>query len=372
MISMTRIRKSVRATPIFLALICWSFFAVTFAQTPGRYTVSGDLRDEKGQPFVGVIVCAIPVADPIVRVRDRICTVTDGQGKFVINLTQAGKYQVVADKLSSGYMPAYEPFYRDPHTPIPEVVVGNDNPNPSVSPAFGPKSGLITGKVIDEAADTPIQDFVVWVWHSRDPNTRYHEVVKGTNSPGRFKLFAPPVPFRLRIVSEGYEDWVMGGGVLESKGEGKRKGPGALMIPPGSTADFAVYMKRKNPAPIDAPKSGDEKRLPAPTQISRADGAVIDSYPRITKLDWDPVAGAVSYGFEVEACWSPSLSTRAGIPDDGECINPSPFFEKFRLASTTIEFPFRGAQPGRWRVWAIDKDQRQGFKSPWRRFVHLQ
>lgn len=364
-------RRSTRTTSLFLVLICSSFFVVTLAQSPGRYTVTGDLRDEKGQPFFGVIVCAIPVGDGIVRVRDKVCTHTDEQGKFVINLTQAGKYQVVADKASAGYMPAYIPLYRDSHTPIPEVVVGDDNPNPSVSPAFGPKSGLITGKVIDEAADTPIQDFVVWIWQVKDTNARYHEIVKGTNSPGRFKLFAPPVPFRLRIESEGYEDWVMGGGVLISKA-GARKEPGALMMPPGSTADFAVYMKRKNPAPIDPAKSGDEKRLPAPAQINPAEGAVIDSYLRITKLEWAPVAGAVSYGFEVEACSTPYLSVRAGIPDDGECINPSPFFEKSRLAGTTIEFPFRGAQPGRWRVWAIDKDQRQGFKSPWRRFVHLQ
>jgi hypothetical protein len=29
-----------------------------------------------------------------------------------------------------------------------------------------------------------------------------------------------------------------------------------------------------------------------------------------------------------------------------------------------------GAQPGRWRVWAMDKDRRPGVKSPWRRFIH--
>lgn len=364
-------RNRTIATPVLLALICSSVFVVTLAQSPGRYTVSGELHDEKGQPFFGATVCAIPIADPIVRVRDRICTVSDEHGKFVINLTQSGKYQVVGDKPSLGYMPAYMPFHRDPHTPIPEVVVGDDNPNPSVSPAFGPKSGLITGKVIDEAADTPIQNFEVWVWQLNDKNARYHEVVKGTNSPGRFKLFAPPVSFRMRIESEGYEDWEMGGGVLISRA-GPRKGPGALMMPPGSTAEFAVYMKRKKPSAINPPKNGDEKRLPAPAQMTPADNAIIDSFPRMTRLEWTPVPGAVAYGVEVEACNTPYRSTRAGIPDDGECINPSPFLERLRLAGTTIEFPFRGAQPGRWRVWAIGKDQRQGLKSPWRRFVHLQ
>jgi hypothetical protein len=41
------------------------------------------------------------------------------------------------------------------------------------------------------------------------------------------------------------------------------------------------------------------------------------------------------------------------------------------LPNTTIEFMFRGAQPGRWRVWAIDKNGRPGSKSAWQRFVHL-
>lgn len=364
-------RSSIRATPSFLVLICSSFLAVTLAQSPSHYTITGDLRDEKGQSYSGATVCAIPADGGIVRVRDKICAETDAQGKFVINLTQAGTYQVTAEKMFEGYVPQYIPFYRDPGSRITEVVVGDDTPGPSVSLAFSPKSGIISGKVIDEAADTPIQDFVVWIWHSRDPNTRFHLVVKGPNSRGRFKLFAPAVPFQLRVVAEGYADWIMGGGVLFSAA-GPRKGPGTALSPAGSTADYAVYMKRKNPAPIDPAQGSDEKRLPAPVQISPAENTVLDSRPRTTRLEWAPVAGAVSYGVEVEACLTTYLAVRSGLPDDGECVNPSPFLERLRLANTTIEFPFRGSQPGRWRVWAIDKDARLGLKSPWRRFVHLQ
>lgn len=364
-------RTSIRATPSSLVLICSSFLVVTLAQSPSYYTITGDLRDETGRPFSGATVCAIPAGGGIVRVRDKICAETDANGKFVINLTQVGKYQVTAEKMSAGYGPPYVPFYRDPGSRITEVVVGDDSPGPSVSIAFGPKSATITGKVVDEAADTPIQEFVVWIWQARDKNARFHLVVKGPNSRGRFQLFAPAVPFQLRVVAEGYEDWIMGGGVLFSAA-GPRKGPGTLMAPTGSTPDFAVYMKRKNPPPIDPTQGGDEKRLPAPAQISPADNTVLDSRPRTTKLEWAPVAEAVSYGVEVEACWRPALAARAGLPDDGECINPIPHLEKLRLANTTIEFPFRGAQPGRWRAWAIDKDERPGFKSPWRRFVHLQ
>lgn len=265
-------------------------------------------------------------------------------------------------------MPAYIPFYRDPNIPIPEAAVGDENRNASLSLSLA-KSGLIIGKVVDEANDTPVQDFVVWVYQVRTPNAHTHEVVKGSPS-GRFRILAPPVPFKLRVVSEGYEDWVMGGGVLISAA-GARKAPGSLLVRTGSTADFAVYLKKKNAASAEPTRAGDEKRLPAPVQLSPQDNEVFNYFPRHTKLLWNPVAGAVSYGVEVESCWNPSPATRSWLPDDGECINPSPYDEKFGLNGSTYGFFFKGAQPGRWRVWAIDKDHRSGFKSAWRRFVYL-
>src|SRR6266403_31888 len=73
------------------------------AQSP--YTISGELRDDAGQLFSGGNVCALqPVARGL-NVRDKVCVESDAQGKFVISISQAGTYQVVADKLSAGYMP---------------------------------------------------------------------------------------------------------------------------------------------------------------------------------------------------------------------------------------------------------------------------
>jgi hypothetical protein len=351
-----------------LLILCSSLFRVTLAQSPSPYTITGDLRDEAGHVFSGATVCAIPTDGTVVRVRDKICTESDAQGKFAINLMQAGKYQVSGEKMSDGYMPAYIPFYRDPNIPTPEVIVGDQNRNAFLSVTLGAKSGLIIGKVIDEANDTPVQDFVVWVYQARTANAHTHEVVKG-NPSGRFRVHAPPVPFKLRVVSEGYEDWVMGGGVLVSAG-GAIKAPGSLLVRTG-TADFAVYLKKKNAASLVPTTAADEKRLPAPVQLSPQDNEVFDYFPRNTKLLWNPVAGAVSYGVEVESCWNLSPAARSRLADDGECINPSPYDEKFRLNDTTYEFFFKGAQPGRWRVWAIDKDHRPGFKSAWRRFVYL-
>lgn len=359
-------KNPTRAVPSALILICLPFLITTTAQVSSPYTISGDLRDEAGQLFSGATVCALQTHGKVTNVRDKVCAESDAQGKFVINLTSSGSYQVVAEKMSAGYMPPYFPFYKDPNAPITEIVLSGEHANASVSVKLGPKSGLITGKVIDEATDLPVPDFVVWTWQARDVNARTHQVVKGQS--GRFRILAAPVPFRMRVVSDGYEDWVIGGGVLTSLA-GSRKGPGSLLVRTGGNAEFAVYLKRKNPSPIDSP--ADEKRLPAPIQLAPQDNQVFDVFPRNTKLEWNSVAGAVSYAVEIESCWNLSQEGRSRLPDDGECINPSPYEEKFGLHETTYEFFFKGAQPGRWRVWAIDKDRKRSIKSPWRRFIYL-
>jgi len=331
------------------------------AQSP--FTISGELRDDSGQLFAGGNVCALQPVSRGLNVRDRVCAESDAQGKFVINITQAGTYQIVADKMSGGYMPTYSLFYKDPKAVTPEVILTPENPAANVSVKLEPQSGLITGKVIDEETDRPVGNFAVWTWQARDHSARTHLDVHGQS--GRFRIYAPTVPFQMRVVADGYEDWVMGGGVLVSLA-GARKGPGSLLVRTGGNAEFAVYLKKKNPTPVDPALA--DKRLPAPIQLSPADKQVFDTFPRNTRLVWNPVAGAVSYGLEVESCWNRSLEEKKRLPDDGECINPSPYEEKYGLHEVSYEFFFKGAQPGRWRVWAIDKDHKAGVKSPWRRF----
>ncbi|HXT62876.1 MAG TPA: hypothetical protein VN696_07560 [Pyrinomonadaceae bacterium] len=352
--------RSVAALVIaFLALS-----AAAVAQSP--YTISGELRDDAGRLFAGGNVCALLKIPSGLNVRDKTCAVSDSQGKFTINIAQPGTYQVIADKMSEHYMPTYLPFYRVSRRPVTEVILGQGTENQTATVTMPPKSGLITGKVIDEATDRRVPNFVVWVWQARDPNARTHLVVNGQS--GMFQLPVPPTePIGIRVVADGYEDWVIAGGMLVSMA-GARKGPGALVVPAGQKADFAVYLKRKTPPPDD---TSDSSRLPAPIQLSPADSQVFDIFPRHTRLEWNPVPGAISYAVEIESCWPRGSEEKRRLPDDGECINPSSYEEKYGLHETNYEFIFKGAQPGRWRVWAIDSNHKPGMRSPWRSFTYL-
>src|SRR5207244_7766272 len=122
-----------------IAFVC--FPALGVAQS--SYTISGELTDDAGRLFSDANVCALqPVARGL-NVRDRVCAVSDAQGKFVINISQPGTYQVIADKVSEGFMPPYFLFYKDPKTTNPEITLNPDHPNDSVSVRLVPKSGLI-------------------------------------------------------------------------------------------------------------------------------------------------------------------------------------------------------------------------------------
>src|SRR5258708_874477 len=101
------------------------------------------------------------------------------------------------------------------------------------------------------------------------------------------------------------------------------------------------------------------KRLAIPEPVSPPAGAVFDRYPRETKVTWKPVDGAVSYVAEwdngqSDGTWSSELNkgALARVPASG----------------VSATFNFVGAQPGRWRVYAIGPNGEQSEASAWREF----
>ena len=103
----------------------------------------------------------------------------------------------------------------------------------------------------------------------------------------------------------------------------------------------------------------------APALVSPDDNAVFDVFPRTMTFQWRAVSGAASYTLEVDAygmceagAWCADVGGRTMIADG--------------LTQTRHTRDFIGAQPGRWRVWAVYPDGREGPKSDWRRFRHRQ
>lgn len=101
--------------------------------------------------------------------------------------------------------------------------------------------------------------------------------------------------------------------------------------------------------------------LAAPALSSPRDNEVFSHFPRKTKVSWKSVSGAASYVVELDCmhcCKSGSWCTDVG----------KTYRVEKNIKGNSYSFNWIGAQQGRWRVWAVDKNGKEGAKSAWRGF----
>jgi tetratricopeptide (TPR) repeat protein len=97
--------------------------------------------------------------------------------------------------------------------------------------------------------------------------------------------------------------------------------------------------------------------MPAPTPLSPNNGEVFSHFPRNTTLKWSPVAAAVSYHVQVDYSYNGIWDSENGKPE-----------VLLTVTDAEYQFDFVGAQPGRWRVRAVNADGVPGPFSTWRTF----
>jgi hypothetical protein len=164
-------------------------------------------------------------------------------------------------------------------------------------------------------------------------------------------------PFILRVPIQGLEirpsDWLTFG---------------IQMAPLGGNPAGIIYVQVHMPLPGASASIAPSATVPevpaavppglaAPALISPPEGAVFDYFPRTLALEWAPVAGAVAYrvewDYQYSGIWHAEAANLHG---------------SFRTEQPFYSFDFVGGQPGRWRVWAVDAEGREGPRSPWRGF----
>ena len=137
--------------------------------------------------------------------------------------------------------------------------------------------------------------------------------------------------------------------------------------PPGpATPSRRIHMpagKALIGARADLGRAPARRGLAAPKQLQPPNGSVFNNYPRTTTLQWAPVPRAASYTVEID-CFQ-CCAVNQWCSDVGKTWQLVP-----GLTSTTFTFNFVGAQPGRWRVWAVGRLGHPGRKSPWSEFTY--
>jgi peroxiredoxin len=129
---------------------------------------------------------------------------------------------------------------------------------------------------------------------------------------------------------------------------------------PGVDVMLAQQFGITNYTPV--PGAAQRVALSAPVQVSPPDGATFDVSPRTTKLVWGAVPGALNYAVEIDCLYCCSRTQW--------CSDIGALDVRRNIPQTEYTFDFVGAQPGRWRVWAIDATGQEGPKSPWWGFTH--
>jgi hypothetical protein len=326
------------------------------------YFIGGQVQDNAGKAVCGVRVCALAAGfDPKKPNVFIPCAVSDERGQFTIAVNKTSTYKLVYDASAQGFQSTYLPFFRHPSVPLPEVVVDNEQVRTPITITLLPKNGLLTGKAVDAKTGLPVDTMEFMLCHATYP--LICRTVNSKGSSGYFKIATPQVPFTFRIKAPGFDDWLGLNGDKDTP----------ISVAPETKAQFSVFLKRSEATGEKALNESEKQvgvNLSAPVQLSPANNVVFDRYPRTTKIEWSPVEGAVSYSVEVDYCDGAYINR-------SKCVNPQPNVITTNpptsgIVTTTYEFDFVGAQPGRWRVWAVDKYGREGFKSPWRRFIYLQ
>src|SRR5581483_2138435 len=104
----------------------------------------------------------------------------------------------------------------------------------------------------------------------------------------------------------------------------------------------------------------------APVPLWPRPGAVLDHFPRNTEIEWQPVPGAAYYSVEIDcmSCcgWGKWCSEVGGQMR----------MSASHITRTSYRFVWVGANSGRWRVWAVSADGKEGGKTPWQEFTYKQ
>jgi len=330
------------------------------AQTSPQYLITGEVRDPQGKPICGVSICATPVVFNPMRPQGQVCTASDRDGKFAIKTGKAGGYNLFYYGPEQTYLPQFNPFFRNPSIPIPQVLLSDSNTHATANIFMSPRNGRLIGKSFDAQTGLPLEGVEFLMCHAANPAVCWRKSASAVN--GEFDIPAPHVLFTLKIRKTGFRDWT---------GLTGEEGMSAVSVPAETKTEFILYLKRL-PETIGSAINEAEKRLglnlPAPIQLHPENNEVFDIYPRLTRLEWRAVEGAVSYRVDLDACQGHGKRMKSCVdPQTLSLITNRPMRS---ILDTSYDFNFIGAQWGRWRVWAIDKDGREGFKSPWRYFVY--
>jgi len=326
--------------------------ALTQTAQRSHLVITGQVLDDQGRPVSGASVSAHPDGG----LRGKLpMSPSNDYGQFAIVVSRTGSYMVTASKLDDGYPSSFNPFYY-PANDSPALVrvhVKEIQTTPFATVLLGHKAGKLAGRIVDAETDRPVRNAQICLCRTEIP--KYCHRVDAKHPDGQFETLVPSAPITILVSAPGYKDW--------NGAEGADLQPLTLQVSSGETKILSVSLEKM----LARDEVANSSALEAPQTLSPIDGEEFSHYPRTTRLEWAAVPGAVSYTVELEVC-------QPGGVDRKECRDPRLLQMRGNpplsgIEGTSYEFLFIGAQPGRWRVWAVDEKGQLGEKSAWSKFI---
>jgi hypothetical protein len=341
---------------IYAGLLAMALHSAASAQASGQkpLLINGQVLDAEGRLVAGAFFYAAPVAAGLRGPMPR--GVTNAAGKFTVEVRQTGWFVVGGRKPAEGYMRTSNPFYGPSPDSEAHVLVEENRPAPFATVRLRPKGGTLILSATDAETNAPLTN--VWLSLCRAEVPKYCTRISAKNPRGHFPVLVPPDPITVQVATPGYKDWVAPGSAAAP--------PLVVRVDSGGTRELTVSMRK----PVQSFYAPAVPELEAPLPLLPVEGSDVDlPFPRVTRVVWSPVSGASSYTVEVDFCMP-------GGVDGRTCITPYPLEDRkvqpqAGIEGTDYTFPFPGAQPCRWRVWAVDSLGRPGAKSAWANFNYI-
>ena len=174
---------------------------------PAFGAIEGRVVDEEGRPLAGAAVEIRPVDQTIVAGALPVAY-TDDAGKFFLDGIAPGTHMIYASKEEENYPATFLAFFVADPTSIPKVTVYDRQVTEGTIVRLGPKAARLVGRIVDAQTGQPVEEAEI-VLYREDNADNYFSF--GLNmDAGRFQRLIPPIGFRMKVSSPGYEDWFYG------------------------------------------------------------------------------------------------------------------------------------------------------------------
>lgn len=198
--------------------------------------IQGRAVNSDAQPVVEAKAC-VEKADALIG--RQLCSSTDNEGNFRIEVPEPGTYTVFGSKEEDGYPLTISGFHREEGILVPKVYVEARQTVRDVILQLGSKAATIHGTVTDATDRKPVSKVTITLRRADNPNIYYEIGAAEPKANGRFKVLVSPVPFTIEVSSSEYETWTY-------SETGRNGHADALTVNRGQTKRLNIMLRRRS------------------------------------------------------------------------------------------------------------------------------